>query len=311
MTAILPITGTFLDEITYDIPAQNWGRREWIKEFDIFADIRIDTVIIIRGGWGRRGVYPSRVIGNADDPDLAGLFLEQATRHGIRLFFGLYDAGFVYKGDWETELDLNVRFMHETLGRYREYPALHGWYIPHETSLFTPHFGALYQRLSLYLKEHTPDMPVLVSPYYPSGIVHGGDMTMLKSAEEFRDDWARMFERYQSIDICAFQDATCLPDQLPEYLRAIRQVCDEAGVECWNNCESFARNMPIKFPPADYRLLLERLRVTSPFVTKQITFEFSHFMSPQSSYRSAYHLFNRYCEHVLGRGSNEAARWDD
>ena len=68
--AVLPITGTFLDEITYDIPAQNWGRREWAREFDIFADIGIDTVIIIRAGFGRRGAFPSQVIGNPDDPDL-------------------------------------------------------------------------------------------------------------------------------------------------------------------------------------------------------------------------------------------------
>ena len=32
-------------------------------------------------------------------------------------------------------------------------------------------------------------------------------------------------------------------------------------------------------------------------IEKAITFEFSHFMSPNSCYRAAGHLFNRYCEH--------------
>jgi hypothetical protein len=27
------ITGTFLDEITHDIPSQNWGEEDWKKEF--------------------------------------------------------------------------------------------------------------------------------------------------------------------------------------------------------------------------------------------------------------------------------------
>src|SRR5690606_11540139 len=103
--------------------------------------------------------------------------------------------------------------------------------------------------------------------------------------------------------------ATCLFEVLPEYLGAIREVCDIAGVECWNNCDSFARNIPIKFPPADHRLLIERLRTTSSYVTKQITFEFSHFMSPQSSYKSAHHLFNRYCQDVLGRPEGESDKW--
>ncbi len=28
---MLGITGTFLDEITYDIPSANWGAREWME----------------------------------------------------------------------------------------------------------------------------------------------------------------------------------------------------------------------------------------------------------------------------------------
>ena len=31
---MLRITGTFIDEITHDIPPQNWGRREWAADFD-------------------------------------------------------------------------------------------------------------------------------------------------------------------------------------------------------------------------------------------------------------------------------------
>ena len=29
----LPITGTFLDEISHDIPHQNWGEKEWDRDF--------------------------------------------------------------------------------------------------------------------------------------------------------------------------------------------------------------------------------------------------------------------------------------
>lgn len=29
----LPITGTFLDEISHDIPHQNWGEKEWDLDF--------------------------------------------------------------------------------------------------------------------------------------------------------------------------------------------------------------------------------------------------------------------------------------
>ena len=44
------ISGTFLDEITHDIPSQNWLRSDWDREFQLYKRIGIDTVIIIRAG---------------------------------------------------------------------------------------------------------------------------------------------------------------------------------------------------------------------------------------------------------------------
>ena len=31
------ITGTFLDEITHDIPSQNWGTAQWRREFELYS----------------------------------------------------------------------------------------------------------------------------------------------------------------------------------------------------------------------------------------------------------------------------------
>ena len=41
----LKITGTFLDEISHDIPHQNWGEKEWDLDFQHMKNIGIDTVI--------------------------------------------------------------------------------------------------------------------------------------------------------------------------------------------------------------------------------------------------------------------------
>ena len=46
----LRITGTFLDEISHDIPHQNWGEKEWDQDFAYMKAIGIDTVIDIRCG---------------------------------------------------------------------------------------------------------------------------------------------------------------------------------------------------------------------------------------------------------------------
>ena len=72
---------------------------------------------------------------------------------------------------------------------------------------------------------------------------------------------------------------------------------DELGIELWNNVETFTRDMPIKFPPIDFRELTEKLKISARYATKNITFEFSHFMSPNSCYLSARNLYKRYCEY--------------
>ena len=55
----LPITGTFLDEISHDIPHQNWGEAEWDRDFRYMKDMGIDTVIDIRCGYRKFITYPS------------------------------------------------------------------------------------------------------------------------------------------------------------------------------------------------------------------------------------------------------------
>ena len=55
----LRITGTFLDEISHDIPHQNWGEKEWDADFANMKAIGIDTVIVIRSGYRKFITYPS------------------------------------------------------------------------------------------------------------------------------------------------------------------------------------------------------------------------------------------------------------
>lgn len=44
----MPIKATFLDEISWDIPHQNWGTKEWDKDFKAMKKMGINTVVLIR-----------------------------------------------------------------------------------------------------------------------------------------------------------------------------------------------------------------------------------------------------------------------
>ena len=98
----LPITGTFLDEISHDIPHQNWGEREWDADFKNMKAIGIDTVIVIRSGYRKFITYPSAYLLKKGcykpSVDLIDLFLRLADKYNMKFYFGLYDSGHY----WDT-----------------------------------------------------------------------------------------------------------------------------------------------------------------------------------------------------------------
>jgi len=104
----------------------------------------------------------------------------------------------------------------------------------------------------------------------------------------------------------AFQDGHVDYDELEKYLDVNKKLADAYGMQSWTNIESFDRDMPIKFLPIKFeKLLLKMQAAKKAGCQKAITFEFSHFMSPQSAYVQAGHLFNRYMEHFENEMSAE------
>ena len=88
---------------------------------------------------------------------------------------------------------------------------------------------------------------------------------------------------------------------LGAYLSQAAIVMGELGIVLWNNVETFTRDMPIKFPPIDFPGLREKLLISARHAKKNITFEFSHFMSPNSCSAAARNLSLRYREYIAGR----------
>lgn len=291
------ITGTFIDEITWDIPPQNWSFEDWRRDLDAMQRIDMDTLIIIRGGLRDRCTFPSRVVGWNTDYDLAGFFFEETSARGMRLFFGTYDSAASFNGcevDWRAEYALNKPFIEEVIERYGDYPSFYGWYICQEFGQVHGGTRELFQAIGSLCRERTPDKKILISPFYPSRLLYpdGG-----LPPEQFAEQWYQALQNVDTIDFCAFQDGTAPLDELEAYVRAARQVCDQTGIHLWNNVETFSRDFPIKFPPQEFEIIREKLRQTDPWVEKHVTFEFSHFMSPNSVNLAARNLYARYLEY--------------
>ncbi len=299
MPTLPRITGTFLDEITHDIPSQNWGHAEWRREFELYSKIGIDTVIVIRAGYRNRCIFPSRSIPDLLPvyDDLGRQFFDLAEEHGIAVFFGLYDSGdFWMRGAWREEVELNIAFIEEAAARYGDSPAFRGWYICHETSRNERHVVEIFNALGARCKV-TLDRPVLISPF-PQGArqFSGTDVLTL---DQSLAEWEQIFaETRENLDICAFQDGQIHYQELPRFLEGIGEMGRRHGIEIWSNLESFDRDMPFKFPPADLRNLRFKLEAAAKVAEKIVTFEFPHFLSPNSCWPAARNLFERYSDYA-------------
>jgi len=315
MHTITPITGTFLDEISHDIPHQNWGPKEWEADFQAMQAMGIDTVILIRSGYQRWLTYPSEVLINRQGChrpplDLVDLYLTLAEKYGMNFYFGTYDSGHYWQvGEYEKEIDLNRAAIEEVWAKYGDRPAFKGWYLTQEVSRRTKGIIEVYAQMGRFCKEISGgSLPVLISPWmdglkgtsaFKSDLYKTDGIT----PQEHEQEWDEIMAGISgAVDIVAFQDGHVDFHELPGYLEINKKLADKHGLQCWTNSETFDRDMPIKFMPIKWEKLLLKLQAAANVgIEKGITFEFSHFMSPNSAYLQAGHLYNRYLEYFQSK----------
>ena len=304
------ITGTFIDEISHDIPHQNWGPKEWEQDFQHMAAMGIDTVILIRSGYRKFITYPSAYLmdkhGCFRPPlDLVELFLSLADKYGLNFYFGLYDSGIYWDtGNLSHEIEDNKFVIDEVWKQYGHHPSFKGWYLSMEISRRTIGATEAFRTLGLQCKAASGNLPTFISPWIDGKkavLAASADLTKSDAVnvDEHEREWREIFHGMKgAVDAVAFQDGHIDYTELDTFFTVNKKLADQYGLQCWTNAESFDRDMPIKFLPIKWeklRLKLEAARRCG--YDKAITFEFSHFMSPQSAYVQAHHLYHRYLEY--------------
>ena len=305
----LKITGTFLDEISHDIPHQNWGEKEWDRDFRYMKAIGIDTVILIRSGYKKFITYPSKYLLSKGcympSVDLVDMFLRLAEKYGMKFWFGLYDSGkFWETRDMTYEIEHNKYVIDEVWKNYGKYKSFGGGYISGEISRQTRGAIDAFRAMGKQCKDVSGGLPTFISPWIDGKKAvqaSSGRLTKAESisVETHEREWNEIFDGiHDVVDACAFQDGHIDYDELDAFFSVNKKLADKYGMQCWTNAESFDRDMPIKFFPIKFdklRLKLEAAKRAG--YDKAITFEFSHFMSPQSAYLQAGHLYDRYREY--------------
>ena len=304
----LPITGTFLDEISHDIPHQNWGEREWDADLKYMKAIGIDTVIVIRSGYRKFITYPSAYLLKKGcykpSVDLIDLFLRLADKYNMKFYFGLYDSGHYWDtGDMSHEIRDNRYVIDEVWKNYGHHKSFKGWYISTEISRKTKGAIETFHTIGKQCKDISNNLPVFISPWIDGKKAvmptEGLTKEQAVSVEEHEREWNEIFDGiHDVVDACAFQDGHIDYDELDMFFSVNKKLADRYGMQCWTNAETFDRDMPIRFLPIKFDKLRLKLEAAKRcHYDKAITFEFSHFMSPQSAYLQAGHLYDRYKEY--------------
>lgn len=236
------LTATFLDEISDDIPHQNWGVEEWDRDFAAMKETGIDTVVMIRCGAQKFITYPSKILmeeeGCHEPPvDLVDMFLTLAEKYGMRYFFGTYTRrknGENTAEEIERSWDQERRLIDEAWERYGHRKAFAGWYLAKEILYREPAVIAEFRRYGEHCKKISGNLPILISPAmwgrkaWDPNDPNARDLNF-RAHEQMWDEI--MSEIAGLVDIIAFQDGHVTYEELPEALRINKRLADKYGIE--------------------------------------------------------------------------------
>ncbi len=268
----------------------------WRDELAAMRRIGIDTLIIQFTGHGDRWFYPAPSLPDAAGiNDSVGHILIAADDHAMRVFLGLHLDPAFWSGDFDIDqrLEVNKRTLDELHTRYGAHDSLAGWYIPEEISDHTASDPSLSERMIQYVAalasaaHAKTELPVMLSPYFGKR----------PNPAAYAAWWDRALPRMK-IDILALQDGvgthrTTIEESRPVF-EALAPVMAKHNVAFWANNESFDQthgwpvdDQPWRARPVDPETFLRQVESTAPFVSRTVTFEFPHYISPRLGGRAA------------------------
>ncbi len=301
MAALIPISGTFLDGIACDIPSNNWTDEIWDREFARYQQDGIDTAIIIRVGFKDSSMYRSEVMKTTlyQQDDLVQRFLDLGSKYQIKIYIGMFDTEIYWlSNDWPGEVAVNIDLIHELNQRYGNHPAFAGWYMSHEGSM-QYHQTKIWKPLCQEIRKFDKHRPIMTSPRY-AGSKWSHEFPVSPKVHYQHFDYI-LAEMEGLINIYAPMDGHVHFKELEGYLEVMTEVTSKYQVEFWSNLETFDRDMPWRFPPIEWEKLRFKLECAQPYVSKIISFELPHFLSPDSMYPSAKTLYQLYHHYLQQR----------
>ena len=282
-------------------PLENWKPEEVEALFDNMEKDGIN-LIVLSGGFGDKVYFPSKILHNQLDYDGYGKMFELAEKHGMDVMLSgvQYTYHLQFEGkpwDPQADLEINKRIFTELNELYGKRPNFWGWYIPHETGdrIHRGDMMIILRALPPFLKQLTPDKPIVFSPWFTSHLTIGKDAT---SPDGFADEWDAILSEVEGLDICAIQDSTAPYEEIGEWFAAAQPVFKKHGVTLWNVVELFYRDQQTAFTDmtraVSFPYLIKKMTAADPYVEGLACWEYQNYLNPRSPVEGASQLSKDY-----------------
>ena len=299
-------TGAFIQLRSVAANSAEW----WKVELGAMKAIGMDTVVVVCVANNSRYYYPTRVPGGTpSEHDTLQMLLDAADQHQLKVFLGLHMDRNQFSSsafDLAANCAQGQAELRELWIRYGRHASLAGWYMPQELNDYMVfHQPELRDDIVAYTKALTHEarassrLPMMISPFFGRK----------PDAAAYAQWWDATGLPETGVDIVALQDGVGTHRTTVAEARAVFQalqpVMARHGIRFWANNESFDQihGWPVDdkrwaAKPVGIDGFKAQVESTMPFVEKSITFEFSHYMSPQGSpaARKLYHDYQALSE---------------
>jgi uncharacterized protein DUF4434 len=267
----------------------------WQAELSAMKNVGMDTVVVNYVAYDNFYFYPTSVPGGSPFAvDAIENVLDAADGHGMDVFLGLHldpDQFSTSTFDLPRNLAQGQAELSELWTRYGSHESMAGWYMPQEISDYMAFYqpqlrnSILSYTKSMTDQAHTAsELPMMISPYFGQN----------PNAAAYANWWDTTGLPQTGVDIVAMQDGVgthrTTIEQSRAVFQALEQVMRDHEVAFWANNESFNQihGWPVDTQswaatPTSIETFVAQIESTNPFVEKAITFEFSHYMSPQGT----------------------------
>ncbi len=302
--------GTFIQ----DHLVANWDDKRWQQEFAMLKEAGMKYLILaptLHTDTSERvtSLYPSKIphVEQKYKNDLVDLCLRNAQKAGFKVFLGLnmhekwWSHWSVLGPEWfYRQMELGNQVADELIQYRKKYPdAFYGWYwvweVANVAELNRPDYqDVLAHSLNMNLDHLTriaPSMPFMLAPFMNH---------RLGSAEEYGKAWEAIFAKahFRAGDIFAPQDCVGAGgleiDMVPAWFNALNQaVSTKPGLLFWSDAETFDHRF---WTSAPLNRFVKQMELVVPYVSKIITFAYSHYYAPgktDGSFHKAYVQYYR------------------